>query len=101
MKVTYGGGISDWAVLYTDDDVTIGNDTGQCNNNSGISNYFAMLSQTSPISQQGSDYIFATNVPGIGISVAESYSSRYNPLRPYPSTVYWGGRANGLGFMLR
>lgn len=97
VNVTLGSEISDWSILYVADDIVIGNDAGTCNA-SGTSDYFTMLSQIAPISHQGNDYIYATNVPGIGISVAESYSSRYNSMQPYPVASYWGGATNGIGF---
>ncbi|HDZ8011985.1 TPA: hypothetical protein RUS85_002592 [Citrobacter amalonaticus] len=97
VNTTLGTDIDDWALLYTANDVVLSNDTGHCNV-SGESDYFAMLSQINPIAHRGSDYIYATNVSGVGISVADSYGGRYNSLQPYPNVIYWGGSSNGTGF---
>ncbi|HAU5636290.1 fimbrial protein [Citrobacter amalonaticus] len=97
VNTTLDAQIPDWTVLYTATDVVIGNDSGVCNAG-GVQNYFTMLSQISSVGHQGSDYIYATNVPGIGISVAESYSGRYYSMQPYPWVDHWAGLLNGIGF---
>lgn len=105
VNTTLGQNISDWAVLYTAFDVVIGVDSGNCNA-SGVLDYLTMLTQLPSIGHQGSDYIYATDVPGIGISVSGnggggsgSGNYPYTSMQPYPwAYIPWDHQANGIGF---
>ncbi|HGL6327141.1 TPA: hypothetical protein ACKFQ2_001102 [Citrobacter amalonaticus] len=80
--------LSEWAVIYTAENHVIDLDVGVCDID-GLSPRFTLLTATPAIAHQGNDYIYATNVPGIGISVAESFRARYHSLQPYPLTDRW------------
>ena len=80
--------LSEWAVIYTAENHVIDLDVGVCDID-GLSPRFTLLTATPAIAHQGNDYIYATNVPGIGISAAESFRARYHSLQPYPLTDRW------------
>lgn len=87
VNVTVGSNIADWMVLYTIH-ANIGMAVGECNN-SDTRMYFTILSNEQPISKQGNDYIYKTDVSGIGMSVA-SDGGGYTGLQTYPTLVLYG-----------
>ncbi|HAU5636288.1 fimbrial protein [Citrobacter amalonaticus] len=87
VNVTVGDNIADWMVLYTIH-ANIGMANSGCNGNN-TRMYFTILSNAQPISKQGSDYIYATDVLGIGMSVAWDQNA-YTGVQTYPSIVLYG-----------
>ncbi|HAT3922888.1 TPA: hypothetical protein I9Y36_001394 [Citrobacter amalonaticus] len=91
-NITLGEKVPDWSVLYNLPNVTVGMGTGTCTSYVKIAYFYTSPYKTLLNTVSGSK-IYATNVPGIGISIA--VSDVYNPetpLGPYPDFVNVGSQ---------
>ena len=93
LTMTLGSNIPDWTVLYTVN-APVGESTGSCDKVTYM--YFTLFTQAQPIEKHGDDFIYSTNIPGIGISIEESQV--HTSAQPYPSVIYWGATSEGYGF---
>jgi hypothetical protein len=95
LTMTLGENIPDWSVLYTAK-VNVGMSTGTCNKNAYID--FSLFTQSPLIGQQGGDFIYGTDTPGIGISVS-AIGVNNSPVKNYPLTVeLYSTLSTGWGF---
>lgn len=68
VTITLGSAIPDYTILYTQDNVTFGQDLSTCEKSVFL--YETILDQgLSPVNTINGDRIYPTDVPGIGISV--------------------------------
>ncbi|MEE9651813.1 hypothetical protein [Enterobacter soli] len=98
LTMTLGDNIADWSVIYTVY-ADIGMQTASCTSDywlQGISMYYTLFSQAPLVGTQGKDYIYSTDVPGIGVSVTANEKAA--GVKSYPSVVYYGAPTVGFGF---
>ncbi|MET6677912.1 fimbrial protein [Citrobacter amalonaticus] len=95
VNITIGENIPDWSVLYTAS-ANIGYVDVKCNG-SGIGMYYTLINQGDFVSRQGTDYIYSTNVPGVGVSVSSNQLGNTG-LQPYPSVLYYSAVTSSYGF---
>ncbi|EMK1730713.1 hypothetical protein V8N76_004003 [Salmonella enterica] len=94
VNITLGANIPDWTVLYTVS-ANIGMSASYCNVTTFM--YYTILTQTPPIRKQGNDYIYSTNIPGIGMSVSSNLNGNAS-LQPYPVVIYYYTTTFNYGF---
>lgn len=85
ITMTLGGNIPDWTILYTAE-ANIGMSASTCDGDHNL--YYTLLSSAQAVGQQGSDVIYSTDVPGVGISI-EATAVSNGAVKVYPSVVYY------------
>lgn len=95
VSITIGSNLSDWQVIYEIDNLVIGRLYTSCDDGDGdgynyINSQYTLLNARSVAGTYGSDTIYETDVPGVGISI-DGYSDetgKYSPLKVHPATTW-------------
>ena len=99
VNITLGSQLSDWTLIYQISDIVVGHSDINCSaGNTQL--YYTMFYSFEQIGQIGQDVIYRTEVPGIGVSVADSHYANYNALKPFPYAVHYGHADPGTVFRI-
>lgn len=94
VAITLGSAISDYTIIYTQDNVTLGQDLSTCDKSVFL--YEAILDQgLSPVNTIAGDRIYPTDVPGIGISVYSPDVAASLPVFPNLAMSGWTSAHTG------
>ena len=94
LTMTLGTNVTDWTVIYTAAHINVGMSASNCT--ASLNMYYTILNDATLVGTIGEDYIYSTNISGIGISISADVNSA--SLQNYPSSIYSGGAGLGVGF---
>lgn len=94
VNITLGAAIPDYTVLYTQDNVALGQDLSTCSKNVYL--YHTILEDgLLPVKTISGDKIYPTDVPGIGISIFSINANSSFPVFPNLLMSGWTGPHTG------
>ena len=89
-NITIGSNIADWSVLYTLSHVSLSAQENSCSINPYVA-YLYYSNNTTLLNTVSGQKIYATNVPGIGISIATYWGNQPKQnIGPYPDYAKMG-----------
>lgn len=100
VSITVGSDIDDYTVIYTQDNVALGQSLTTCD--TSVFLYEAILDQgLSAVNTISGDHIYPTDAPGIGISIYSLNAGVSLPVFPNTAINGWLGTHTGDYFMAR